>query len=55
VSNDFVLKHVRADKTRFLAEIAAAGFEPIKTPDPPRMSENFFAEFRRVDRLGTTP
>ena len=55
VSTDFVLKHVRADKARFIAEITAAGFEPIKSPDPPRLKENFFAEFRRVERAGSTP
>jgi ubiquinone/menaquinone biosynthesis C-methylase UbiE len=54
VSSDFVLKHIRADKARFLAEIAAAGFEPIATPDAPKLSENFFAEFRKVDRTGKT-
>ena len=55
VSTDFVLKHVRADKARFLAEIAAAGFEPIKNPDPPKLKENFFAEFRRIERAPSTP
>jgi ubiquinone/menaquinone biosynthesis C-methylase UbiE len=55
VSSDFVLKHVRADKARFIAEITAAGFEPIKSPDPPRLKENFFAEFRRVERAASTP
>ena len=55
VSSDFVLKHVRADKARFIAEITAAGFEPIKNPDPPRLKENFFAEFRRVERGGSPP
>jgi ubiquinone/menaquinone biosynthesis C-methylase UbiE len=55
VSSDFVLKHVRADKAQFLAEITAAGFELIKSPDPPRLKENFFAEFRRVERAGTPP
>jgi ubiquinone/menaquinone biosynthesis C-methylase UbiE len=55
VSADFVLKHVRADKSRFVAEITGAGFEPIKNPEPPRLSENFFAEFRRVGRLEQSP
>src|SRR4051812_25301158 len=54
-SSDFILKHVRADKSQFVAEIAAAGVDPIRTPDPPRLSENFFAEFRRVDRPGKAP
>jgi ubiquinone/menaquinone biosynthesis C-methylase UbiE len=55
VSTDFILKHVRADKAKFLAEIAAAGFEPIKTSEPPPLKENFFAEFRRLDRAKSTP
>jgi predicted methyltransferase len=55
VSTEFVLKHVRDDKARFLAEIRAAGFEPIATPDPPRLKENFFSAFRRVDRPRNTP
>jgi ubiquinone/menaquinone biosynthesis C-methylase UbiE len=50
VSSDFIMKHVRAGKAQFLAEIAAAGFEPLETPDPPRFKENFFAAFRRIER-----
>jgi ubiquinone/menaquinone biosynthesis C-methylase UbiE len=50
VSSDFIMKHVRAGKAQFLAEIAAAGFEPLETPDAPRFKENFFAEFRRIER-----
>lgn len=58
VSSDFILKHVRADKSRFVAEIVAAGFEPIETPGAPRLAENFFAGFRRSGRppgAGTKP
>jgi hypothetical protein len=44
------MKHVRAGKAQFLAEIAAAGFEPLPTPDAPRFKENFFALFRRAER-----
>jgi ubiquinone/menaquinone biosynthesis C-methylase UbiE len=55
VSTAFILKHVRADKARFIAEITAAGFEPIKNPDPPRLKENFFAEFRRVEPAPGAP
>jgi ubiquinone/menaquinone biosynthesis C-methylase UbiE len=51
VSSDFTLKHVRAGKAQFLAEITAAGFEPLETPDAPRFKENFFAAFRRIERL----
>jgi ubiquinone/menaquinone biosynthesis C-methylase UbiE len=50
VSSDFIMKHVRAGKAQFLAEIAAAGFEPLETPDPPRFKENFFAAFRRMEQ-----
>jgi ubiquinone/menaquinone biosynthesis C-methylase UbiE len=50
VSSDFILKHVRANKAQFLAEITAAGFEPVETPDAPALKENFFAAFRRVER-----
>jgi ubiquinone/menaquinone biosynthesis C-methylase UbiE len=52
ISTDFVLKHIRANKAQFLAEIGAAGFEPIATADAPKLSENFFAEFRKVERPG---
>jgi ubiquinone/menaquinone biosynthesis C-methylase UbiE len=54
VSTDFIMKHVRAGKAQFLAEIAAAGFEPLKNPGAPVFKENFFAEFRRVERDQTT-
>jgi ubiquinone/menaquinone biosynthesis C-methylase UbiE len=55
VSADFVLKHVRASKAQFLAEIAAAGFELTTTPEPPPLKENFFAELRKVERPGKAP
>lgn len=51
----FVKKHVRADKGRFIAEIKEAGFEPIPNPGAPKLSENFFAEFRRVETLKSMP
>jgi ubiquinone/menaquinone biosynthesis C-methylase UbiE len=54
-SSDFVRKHVRADKAQFLAEIAAAGFEPLAMPNPPALAENFFAEFRRLEQLKSVP
>jgi ubiquinone/menaquinone biosynthesis C-methylase UbiE len=53
VSSEFTLKHVRAGKAQFLAEITAAGFEPLETPDAPRFKENFFAAFRRGERPET--
>jgi ubiquinone/menaquinone biosynthesis C-methylase UbiE len=55
VSTDFVLKHIRAAKARFLAEIGAAGFVPLATPGAPKLAENFFAEFRKAERPGRTP
>jgi ubiquinone/menaquinone biosynthesis C-methylase UbiE len=55
VSSDFIMKHVRAGKAQFIAEITAAGFEPMQTADPPKFKENFFAEFRRVDRIKAIP
>ena len=55
MSSDFILKHVRAGKAEFVAELAAAGFEPIKAADPQELKENFFAELRRVERDGKTP
>jgi ubiquinone/menaquinone biosynthesis C-methylase UbiE len=45
----FTLKHVRASKDVFLAEIKAAGFTQVETPDAPRLKENFFVKFRRTD------
>jgi predicted methyltransferase len=54
-ATDFTRSHVRADKAQFLSEVSAAGFEPIPAPGAPRMKENFFAEFRRVERLRSTP
>jgi ubiquinone/menaquinone biosynthesis C-methylase UbiE len=50
VSSEFTLKHVRAGKAQFLAEIAAAGFELLETPDAPKFKENFFAAFRRMEQ-----
>jgi hypothetical protein len=36
---------------RTYSRSAVAEFDLIKTPDPPRLQENFFAEVR-VERLG---
>ena len=55
LSSNFVLKHIRADKAQFLAEIAASGFERVATPRPPNLSENFFAEFRKLERPASPP
>jgi cyclopropane fatty-acyl-phospholipid synthase-like methyltransferase len=48
-SSEFVLKHVRADKAAFAAEIQAAGFVPDPLPNPPALKENFFMRFRKSD------
>jgi ubiquinone/menaquinone biosynthesis C-methylase UbiE len=45
---DFVQKHVRAEKSVYLQELKAAGFEPIDAPDAPELKENFFLVFRWV-------
>jgi ubiquinone/menaquinone biosynthesis C-methylase UbiE len=59
-SSAFVLKHVRAGKEVFQKEIEEAGFTPIRTPNPPRLKENFFLSFRKTattspDRPRRTP
>jgi predicted methyltransferase len=46
-SAPFTLIHVRASKDVFLAEIKAAGFTLVETPDAPKLKENFFVKFRR--------
>jgi ubiquinone/menaquinone biosynthesis C-methylase UbiE len=47
-ASDFVLKHVRAEKSVFVAEIKAAGFEPVVVGNPPALKENFFLRFRKT-------
>lgn len=49
-SSAFVRGHVRAGQDVFRAEIEAAGFTPIPTLQAPKLSENFFAEFRKINR-----
>src|SRR5206468_208164 len=46
-STEFVLKHVRADRATFAAEIRAAGFLPDPVANPPGLTENFFLRFRK--------
>jgi ubiquinone/menaquinone biosynthesis C-methylase UbiE len=46
-SSAFVLKHVRASKDVFRAEIEAAGFVVIPSSDAPRLKENFFLRFEK--------
>jgi ubiquinone/menaquinone biosynthesis C-methylase UbiE len=48
-SRAFVLKHVRAGKDVFAAEIRAAGFAPVPAPEAPPLKESFFLRFRRTD------
>lgn len=46
VSSDWILKHVRAGKEVFSAEIEAAGFEPGTALDA-GLADNYLLEFRR--------
>ena len=55
VRSDFMMKHVRADKSQFLGEIRSAGFAAIETVGAPKLGENFFAEFRKTGPAGDTP
>jgi ubiquinone/menaquinone biosynthesis C-methylase UbiE len=48
-SSEFVLKHVRAEKSVFLSEIKAAGFEAVPVTKAPALKENFFLRFRRTE------
>lgn len=52
-SSGFVLKHIRASQKVFRSEIEEAGFTLEPTKNPPKLKENFFLKFRRVD--GTKP
>lgn len=49
-SSGFVLKHIRASQKVFRGEIEEAGFTHVETPDPPKLRENFFLMFRKVDQ-----
>lgn len=49
-SREFVLKHVRASQAVFCAEIEAAGFQRLDTPNAPALRENFFLRFRKVEK-----
>jgi len=48
VSSDFVMGHVRADEATVRGEIEAAGF--VESRREEFLKENWFAEFRRVER-----
>ena len=47
---DFVKEHVRATRGEFVAEIRAAGFEPLELASAPELKENFIAAFRKAPR-----
>ena len=49
-SGEFVKQRARAPKEVYYREITAAGFELIETKDAPAIKDNFYAEFRRVER-----
>jgi ubiquinone/menaquinone biosynthesis C-methylase UbiE len=51
-SQEFVLKHVRAGKSVFAAEIQAAGFVPDPPAQVPALKENFFLRFRKAPGTG---
>jgi ubiquinone/menaquinone biosynthesis C-methylase UbiE len=49
-SSEFVKQRARAAKEVYFREIAAAGFELVETKEAPVITDNFYAEFRRVQR-----
>ncbi|MCY2986303.1 MAG: methyltransferase domain-containing protein [Planctomycetota bacterium] len=49
-SNEFVKQRARAPKEVYYSEITAAGFELIDRKDVPTIQDNFYAEFRRLER-----
>jgi len=49
-SGEFVKQRARAAKEVYYREIATAGFELIDTKDAPAIKDNFYAEFRRIER-----
>ncbi len=53
-SGEFVKQRARAPKEVYYREITAAGFELIQTKDAPAIKDNFYAEFRRVERKPDT-
>jgi len=50
-SSEFVKQRARAPKEAYSREIASVGFEPIAAKDAPAIRDNFYAEFRRVERI----
>ena len=49
-SSEFVKQRARAAKEVYYREITAAGFELIEKKNAPAIQDNFYAEFRRVER-----
>ena len=49
-SSEFIRQRARAPKEVYYREITAAGFELIETKDAPAIKDNFYVEFRRVER-----
>ncbi len=49
-SGDFVKQRARAPKEVYYREILAAGFALIEKKDAPAIQDNFYAEFRRIER-----
>jgi ubiquinone/menaquinone biosynthesis C-methylase UbiE len=54
-SSEFVLKHVRAGQAEFVKEIESAGFAVNAEAPRPKLSENFFVRFRKVDGKAPEP
>lgn len=50
-SSEFVKQRARAPREVYFREMDAAGFKPIATENAPKLKEQFFAEFRRVEPL----
>ena len=53
-SSEFVKQRARAAKEFYYQEIAVAGFELIDTKHAPSIKDNFYAEFRRIERKSQT-
>ncbi len=49
-SSEFVKQRARAAKEVYYGEITAAGFQLIEKNGAPAIRDNFYAEFRRVER-----
>ena len=49
-SGEFIRRRARAAKEVYYRELTAAGFELMETKDAPAIKDNFYAEFRRIER-----